>query len=308
MTRILVTGGSGFLAGYISDRLRLAGATRLFGSDIRDPGANRFDEFIETDIASEDGVHHLVERTRPDEVFHLAGIVSGDPLLAFRVNALGTVNLLSALRKHAPGAGVLVIGSAAEYGTAAEMSPPFTESDSCKPEGAYGASKHAATLAAATYARNCGMRVVIARLFNIVGAGVPESLVVGALARRAADAVREGRTSIRVGNLDARRDFLAVADAAGGCIAALRGGRPGEIYNLCSGEATPVGWIANRIVELSGSPLRLEVDPALDAGVTWSVGSYEKARRELGFNPSVPLDTAVREAWESVASTTRACA
>jgi len=233
----------------------------------------------------------------PDEIFHLAALADENPVQSFRVNVLGTTLVLDAVRRVRPGCAVLVVGSAAEYGVRALDAPPLSEDDPCLPSSIYGVSKLASTLTAQLYARRHGLRTVVVRLFNLVGAGLRPSLLVGALVERANDAIDAGATSIRIGNLDARRDFMAVGDAVDGCIAAIRNGRPGEIYNLCSGKGVAVESVARAVIAATGRPLQLAFDSALDRGADSSVGSWRKAHDQFGFSPSRPLTEAIQQAW-----------
>jgi GDP-4-dehydro-6-deoxy-D-mannose reductase len=152
------------------------------------------------------------------------------------------------------------------------------------------------------------MRVVVVRLFNVVGAGMRDSLLVGALARRACEAIKAGSGTLRIGNLLARRDFLSATDAAKGCVAALDAGRSGEIYNLCSGTGVTVESVARSLVAATGHDLELVVDPSLDRGADASVGSPRKAREDFGFAAPIPLGRAIAEAWEFVRAGDTVCA
>ena len=145
----------------------------------------RWDVWAPMDITKPEQITQVIQRFRPDIVFHLAGLTRGAEVDIYHVNQRGTDYLLEALRMHAPEARILLVGSAAEYGPQPEEKMPITEACPCRPAGPYGVGKHAATVAGQDYVRRYGMRVVIARPFNIVGAGIPPTLVVGAVLERA---------------------------------------------------------------------------------------------------------------------------
>jgi GDP-4-dehydro-6-deoxy-D-mannose reductase len=309
MSVTLITGANGFLAGHFVQRLRSDGSARIVGLDVSPPTADAdLDEFVSADITDAGSISAAIGRARPDRIFHLAGLMGSDTDRLKQVNEVGTINLLNALLNVARDAEVLVTGSAAEYGPRALGAPSIREDDECSPRDAYGITKLAATKRAQEFAREHGLRVVIVRPFNIIGAGMRDSLVVGALVSRAVAATKEGGSELSVGNLDAQRDFIDVADVAAGCIAALNGGAGGEIYNLCSGKAVTIRDVAGRIIEMSGRNLKLRIDPALDRGADASLGSPEKAKRAFQFRTRIPLEQSLSDIWNFAVSEGERCA
>jgi GDP-4-dehydro-6-deoxy-D-mannose reductase len=307
VTVALVTGANGFCGRHLVGRLLGRRDVRVVGLDLAPAalGTPRPQEYLQTDLCDADQAQAAVERTRPDLVFHLAGLMDGDAAELYRVNLLGGVYLLEALRRHAADARVLVVGSAAEYGLAPAEDMPLTENHPCRPRGPYGISKHALTLAALDYAHGWRMKVMVARPFNIVGAGVPGSLVVGAVLGRIKQALDGGEPVARIGNLDTQRDFVAVEDAADAYVRLLDCEAWGEVFNVCSGRPRSIRWLVERLLGFSERPIRLAVDPALvrpaDAPVVY--GSWEKSHRAAGFRPSTPLDSALQSAWECAMGT-----
>jgi GDP-4-dehydro-6-deoxy-D-mannose reductase len=300
----LVTGASGFCARHLVRRLSDASNSRVVGMDIREPAKSEgMGDFIRCDVANAVAMEDAVRKLRPDRVFHLAGLQSGDARAVARVNLLGAANLLEALRIHVPEARVLLVGSAAEYGLVAEGDLPVTEDLHCRPRGDYALSKHAASLLGLDYARR-GLRVAVVRPFNVIGAGIPESLLAGALAARAWQALRDGGDAVvRAGNLESERDFIAVEDAVEAYEGLLDAGRWGEVFNVCSGKPVKVRELAERLLACAPRPMRLDVDPALlrPSEVPRIYGSLAKLSRATGFAPKVPLERVLREIWEGVA-------
>jgi GDP-4-dehydro-6-deoxy-D-mannose reductase len=298
MHKALITGARGFCATHLAQRLR-GEAVRIAGLS-RGPGGDErtFDEWHAVDPRDRDALTRTVASVRPDWVFHLAGAVTGAPADVHQANTLMTVQLLDALREHAAGARVVLVGSAAEYGPDVPM--PVAETARCNPRGAYGISKYAATLSGLDFARRFGLHVVVARPFSIVGAGMPASLVLGAVLERAARALQKpGAPVVRVGNVDTARDFIAVQDLVEGYVRLIRYAAPGEVFNLCSGEPTRIRDVVERMLANAPRPIRLEADPALvradDPPAFY--GSPDKARDAIGFAPRVPIDQSLREAW-----------
>jgi GDP-4-dehydro-6-deoxy-D-mannose reductase len=306
MGAILITGVTGFCARHLIERLRLGGRREIYGVDIHPfPQAMipilRYKRIDVNDFTS---LCATVKAIQPEAVFHLAGLNKGPLREMFQVNCLGTVNLLEALHRVSPHSRVLIVGSAAEYGPVGPENLPVEETSPCRPVSAYGASKMAMTLAAEEYFRQYQLRVVIARPFNIVGAGVPPSLVIGAVLDRIRLALENGRdpVHIAVGNLDSRRDFIAVEDVVEAYIQLIEGEFWGEVFNLCSGEPRSIENILHILLSYCDRPITLEVDPGLvqSAEVRQMYGNPAKARRTFGFKPNIPLERALKAAWDQV--------
>lgn len=302
MTTALVLGAAGFLAKHVARALRQTGDVTVIGADVapEPPQEGLYDRCCAVDIGDADSVSRLIEDLRPDWVFNLVGVARGSDEDIYRANLLGTVHLLEAVRVHAPDARMVLIGSAAEYGIVDESALPITEERVCNPVGSYGISKYAATMAAMSYAHRHGLKVVIARPFNIVGPGIGPGLVVGAILRRAKEALAtQSQPAIKVGNLDTKRDFVAAEDVAAGLLAMIRGEHFGEIFNICSGEPRPIKEVIELALSHAPRPIRLEVDPGLvrSGEVKAIYGSYEKANRAFGFRPTVSLEESLEEAW-----------
>lgn len=312
--KALVTGFAGFCGAHLISRLRLETAIEIAGLDrqVSTPSSGAIDQYFQADLADSTAVSHAIGTFRPDWVFHLAGL-SGSlapPPDLYRANITGTINLLQAIRTSAPAARVLLVGSAAEYGCVEPSALPVTETTVCRPSGAYGISKYAATLIGMDYGRQFGLNVVVARPSNIIGAGVPASLVVGAMLSRAKLALASAVPVMKVGDFDSQRDFIAVVDVVDAYVRLLSSNIRGEIFNICSGHAHSIRTVAEILVGNSRVPIRLEFDPDLvpPSPVRCLYGSYEKAECAIGFKPVTSLEQALRAAWYAEIEKGVACA
>ena len=210
------------------------------------------------------------------------------------------MSLLEAVRQECPLVRVLLVGSAAEYGFVGKEGFPVTESTPCRPLGPYGMSKYAATLAGINWFRQFGMKVVIARPSNIIGAGLSPNLFAGALLARAKEALAtQGDPVVKVGNLESQRDFIAVEDVVEAYMLMLEGDYWGEVFNICSGRPLKISTLAEMLLAHSSRPIRLEVDLALVRGDEVNVvyGDGEKARRLLGFQPQISIEESTSRIW-----------
>ncbi len=228
----------------------------------------------------------------------------------YQVNITGAVHVLEAVRCHVPDCGVLLVGSAAEYGPVAASALPVKEDMPCRPVGAYGISKYAATLAGMDYSRRLGLKVLVVRPSNIIGPGVSPSLVVGALIARAKQALASSHPVVKVGDSDNERDFVAVSDVVDAYVRLVQAGFWGEIFNLCSGRAYSIRHVAEVLLANASRRVTLGLDPDLvpPSAIRCVYGSYEKAARAIGFRPSTSLEEALKAAWCSEMGVGVACA
>ena len=240
-----MTGAAGFVGGHLVEHLRASGDD-VTCTDRADGGP---------DLLDPTGIRKLVVDAEPDVVYHLAGQadVGGSwdsPVQTLRANAEGTLNLLDAVRVL-DGVRVVTVSSADIYGVVDPDDLPTPESAPLRPVSPYAASKAAADLLALQAHLGHGLHVVRARSFNHLGPGQSDRFVCSALASRIAAAELAGGDSIRVGNLDARRDFTDVRDVvrAYRCLALL--GRPGAAYNVCTGATVSIREVAERLVEIA---------------------------------------------------------
>jgi len=305
MTVALVTGAGGFVGQHLAPALRGRGFTKIVGVDIRPVEAALFDAAFVADLSIKSETLRVVESSSPTSIFHLAGLAHASEERILTSNVDTAAQLIQAVRETAPDTRVVLMGSAAEYGDVPLDRQPVDETQALNPRGPYGRAKAAVTALAMRAVRDEGMHVLIARPFNIVGPGIPESLVVGAIVDRLRRAIAglPPRT-IRVGTIASIRDFVAVEDVVDGLILASERGTPGAAYNLCTGVGTSVADVLNRLISLTGHDIDVESDRSLVREVEASVlvGSWRKAQLELDWSPRVALDVSLRKTWEASAS------
>ncbi len=278
--RVLVTGGDGFVGRFLTAHLQ------ELGDEVVAPT---------TDITDLAAFRQVVLEANPTAIYHLAALASvGDSWNAssetYRVNVLGTVNILESARALAEAPRVLIVSSADVYGPSAMRDAggePVGEAVPTNPVSPYGGSKRAAEIAAMQAHIGWGIPVVISRSFNHIGAGQSEGFVVSALAKQIAAAERTSEDQVLVGNLEAERDFLHVTDVVRAYRLLVKSGVSGATYNVASGEAVSIRTVGEYMLSLSSRPLKLVVDPirmrAVD--VTRIVGDATKLRVDTGWEP-----------------------
>lgn len=300
---ILVTGAAGFIAEHLVSELRRRSDERIIGVDIRPIGDGRADERLTADLTIPNAARDVLERAKPRLVFHLAGASSGSAQEIHATNVNSMRALVDAVRVCAPRARVLAVGSAAEYGRVPIDSQPVSESFVGKPESAYGAAKVAVTRIAQRAAAD-GQTICIARPFNVIGPGIPDGLVGGAIIRRIRDALAASRETITIGRTDAIRDFIDVRDVARAFVEIAERGGAGEAYNVCTGKGHSVQQLLALLLTFAPRPLMAVADDALmrHGDVDGLVGSPAKVQRQLDWSARMRFDDSVRAMWEHSAN------
>ena len=283
----LVTGSAGFVGQHLLPRLGNAGF-EVIGTD------------LELDVTNEAAVAAKVAELRPAVIVHLAALSSvaaswREPELAYRVNYLGTRSVLEATAREAPGARVLLIGSAEEYGSAEPGSAPFTEASPLRPGSPYARAKTAADLLGARYAQG-GLDVVRVRPFNHAGPGQPDIFVLASFARQVAEIESKRREPVlRVGNLNSVRDFLDIEDVIDAYVRLLDPSVAAGVYNVASGNGAPLGDHLEALLALAQLRPAIEVDPERLRPADFAVGDAGRLREATGWAPRVPLSRTLEQ-------------
>lgn len=307
--RVLVTGAAGFSGRHLVARLRSRRPAAIVGLD-RTPATPAtplaVDDYLGCDLTDRRAVDRAVFRACPDVVFHLAGLfgsASADEI--WNVNVCGFGHLCEALRncRRDPGCPIrmVTVGSAAELGTAGAAELPVTEAAPCLPESPYGKSKLAATRLALEEPAGGPLRIVVARPFNLVGPGFAADLALGSFARQIVAVTRGEAAAVRCGALHPKRDFVDVRDAAEAYLALAEHGRPGEVYNVCSGRSCPIGDLLRQMIALAGGGVPvLEDRSRFRRGDLADVyGDRSKITRDTGWRPAIPIHRSLADLMAS---------
>ncbi len=282
--RVFITGGGGFIAGHLSTLLTQR------GDDVFAPSRSA------CDIQRPAEVEQQVASIRPDWVVHLAAqsLIPAsfqNPAETLAVNVLGTLHCLEAVRKVAPSATIVSVGSSAEYGSASGTST-WGEDQPVAPTSPYAVSKVQQAELARFYHRVHHLRIVHCRPFAIIGPGK----IGDALSDFCARLVAFERTGdpgpfvLRVGNIDAARDFMDVRDCARAIVLLAEQGASGEIYNICTGVATPVSALVEHIKTASRRDLVVTREASRVRAVDDQRIVGNPARLEaLGFSAEIPI-------------------
>lgn len=184
---------------------------------------------------------------------------------------------------------LLLVGSAAEYGHPASL--PVDEMHPVRPVSEYGLSMAVQSWMGQAIHQECGLPVLIARIFNVVGPGQSRAFFLGSVVAQAVDILMGSRRKANVGNVDSIRDFIDVRDAARALEVLATRGRAGEIYNVCSGRPARIKDILQKVQELcclSGDFYTVAPERCRDE-VQVMYGSNRKIVLETGWSPAFDI-------------------
>ena len=306
----LVTGGAGFIGGHVAAALLARGENVVVidnFNDYYDPAikranAARLNEndncaIIKGDIRDAPLVERLFAEHSITRVAHLAALAGvrasvDQPRLYLDVNLTGTLNLLEAAQQTGIEQFVLASTSSV-YGRTQNL--PFVETDTAdRPLAAYPASKRAAELLAHSYHNLSGLPVTALRFFNVYGpAGRPDMMP-----WRLLEAAQSGQPVKLFNGGDIHRDWTYIDDTVSGVLAALDQPLGYEVINLGCGAPISLTDFVEIIEEHSGKAINTVSvpTPLSDPPITYC--NNDKARRLLGFAPSVSIRDGLRLTWE----------
>jgi GDP-4-dehydro-6-deoxy-D-mannose reductase len=298
MPTCLVTGCGGFIGSSLAEFL-LSQGCHVVGTIHRETRhITHLSDCLTVrrcDITDRPILVEIVRETDPDFVFHLAAedlILSSwdDPEETFRVNVLGTLSLLEAIRRAGVDATVQIAGSSAEYGPPGPEELPIAETHELRPKSPYAVSKTTAVTLGHLYALRYEMRVHSIRPFQFIGPGkYPDAC--SEFARRIVEIERGRSEELHVGNLEVVRDLLDVRDGVRAMWLVAQSARSGDVYNIAAGLGYRIREVLERLLALASMKVGVREDHTrfrpLDASVI--VGDNKKIR-ELGWQPECPLE------------------
>ena len=286
MNKILITGGNGFAASYLKD---LFSKDEVFLTDLKGEG------IIPCDITNAKEVQKLIEKIKPDQIYHLAAIASPrieHQDLVEKVNVGGTKNLLTAVRKSCPNAKILLVSSGYVYG---DCKTPAKETDRINPLGAYAESKSKMEkLAQLEFA---DLDFYIARAFTHSGKGQSLGFFFPDVAKKISDAKATSNPVIEVFNPNTIRDFSHVKDIVRGYKAILEKGKVREAYNVCSGKAYKVMDIFEKMVK--AAHLKDYQLKKIEHGIVLDLLGDDSKIKTLGYSPKYTVEDIIRDFSDS---------
>jgi GDP-4-dehydro-6-deoxy-D-mannose reductase len=271
----------------------------VLGVDRRESHGGRFARTFTIDLCDRQAVESLLGDARPGYIVHLAAQSSAgrsftEPHTTIHNNVLPVLHMLEYLRSN-PSMDVrlLAVGSADVYGPVEIRDLPLVESRVPNPQSPYALSKLLQEKCCGQYASLYDVDVVMTRSFNHTGAGQTDTFVLSSFARQIAE-IKGGRrdAKVRVGNVDVRRDFSDVRDVCRAYALLLERGRRGATYNVCSGASRSLRELLEKLAEIAGVKIEVEVDESRVRAVDIAelYGDNGRIAADTGWAPQIPIE------------------
>lgn len=303
--KILVIGGAGLIGSHVVDELLRKDVAEIVIYDnfargshenlelaVKDPRVKIFE--LGGDILQTDILDQAVKGK--DYVFHLAALwllhCHDYPRSAFHVNIEGTFNILEACVKHKI-TKLIYSSSASVYGDAVQL--PMTEEHIYNNKTFYGATKIAGEHMCRAFYHRYGLDYVGLRYMNVYGARQDYKGTYIAVIMKILDRIDQGLPPIVYGDGSQAYDFIYVSDVALANICALQSSATNQCYNVGSGVQTSIKELTQRILQLTGSNLEIQYEPAGQTFVTNRIGDPTRAEKEMGFKYGIELDQGLKE-------------
>jgi UDP-glucose 4-epimerase len=298
--RVLVTGGAGFIGSHLADALLARGDEVAIVDDMSTGRPGRVPEHAVThkvSVTEAEALTALVDDYRPELICHLAAQIDvrvsvAQPALDAQANVIGTVNVLEAAR--ATRARVLFCSTGAViYGRDAPI--PSREDVLPLPESPYGVAKHCGEQYVQLYNRLHGTTHAVLRFANVYGPRQDPAGAAGVVAIFCAQALAGERPTV-YGDGRQTRDYVYVGDAVGAFLAAADSGRPGT-WNVGSGTEVSVLELIRVIAKVAGHAIDPVFAPARPGELLRGALASDRARRDLGWTATTPLDEGVASSY-----------
>ena len=297
--KALITGSEGFVGRYLRQELE-ANGYEVTGLDLV-PGEHT----LVADLLDPEQTGRIIREEKPDCVFHLAGQANVGkswqiPQKTVEINVNAAINLMEAVRRYAPGASILLVGSSDQYGNLKEAGASVSEDTPMKPMNPYAISKATQEQMGKAYAKAYGLKICMTRSFNHGGAGQKPGFMIPDFASGIVKVERGEQEALPVGNLTSRRDFTHVKDVVRAYRMIAEKGIPGEVYNVGSGTTWSAQEILDKLIALSDKKIPVKQDPSRmrpsDTPVICC--DHSKLTRDTGWEPEQTIDTIAAEVLE----------
>jgi GDP-4-dehydro-6-deoxy-D-mannose reductase len=268
---------------------------------------------LEADLRDYTSMHAALEKSRPDVIFHLAAqsFVPSSwtaPNETLTTNVSGQTNLFEAIRALRLDPVVQIACSSEQYGLVLPDETPIKETNPLRPLSPYAVSKVAQDYLGYQYFQSYGLKVVRTRGFNHTGPRRGQVFVTSNFCSQVA-AIELGLQEpvIRVGNIEAIRDFTDVRDMVRAYWLAVTKAKPGEVYNIATGNGIRIREMLERLISLGKVDVKIEVDPdrLRPSDVEILIGDASKFKADTGWEPRIPFEQTLNDLLEYWRTTLR---
>ena len=301
MKTILITGASGFAAGHLIDILLETENIKIIGIHRSGPN-NKPIIWEKADLLNRAEINEIIKKYKPDEVYHMAAIsrvgeLQKDPVIAIETNVVGTANLLQSILENSPESRILNIGSCEEYGKVKVM--PITEDSPLLPYTAYGLSKKMQEDIAQYYESNYGLKMIYTRTFHSTAPGQKLGFVFTDFISQIINLKNKNTKILKVGNLEAKRDYLDTRDSVSAYKLIMEKGQIGEKYNVSSASSTSIKDYLDMMLKESNSEVKIEIDPSKlrPIDIPDFIGDNSKIKA-LGWKPKYEIRETIKDLFK----------
>ena len=302
MKKTLIVGVNGFTGLHLWECLKEKQNSKIIGTFHRSLNFSleqilKGCSLVRCNVTNQKEIKAVLSKTIPDEIYFLSSIVTvarSFEMAAdiYDTNVLGTEKFLKSCVEVCPKARILISGSAEEYGKVGKSSLPLRENHPLSPVSPYGLSKMLQEKLAEYYFLNHQLNTVTTRTFHFAGVRQPRTFVVSDFASQIADIeAGDKEPVIRVGNLEARRDFTDIRDVVRAYSLIMEKKDARGVFNVCSGRSVPVQFILDELLAQSKCKISVQNDPLKmrKADVPDFRGDHLKLTKATGWKPRISL-------------------
>lgn len=318
MKKVLITGITGFAGSYLAEYLLSTkkysvSGTYLLEESLRNVATIRSKlNLVKVNLLNERNVLNIVKEISPSVIFHLAALTSPadsfkSPTETLMNNISLQINLMEGVRKNnLLNTKILVVSSGEIYGVVGKKDLPIDEETPLNPTNPYSVSKIAQDFLGLTYFLSYNLKIVRVRPFNHIGPRQSPQFVVASFAKQIAEIEKGKREStLSVGNLDAKRDFVDVKDMVRAYVLAIEEGKSGDVYNIGSGISYKISDILNRLISMSSAKIKIGKDENLfrPSDNPELVCDLRKFSKLTGWKPQIPIDKTLKDTldyWRNI--------
>lgn len=311
--RVLITGITGFVGSHLAEYCLKQPDVQVFGtikSHHLGEELKRVEkikdkiELLECDLVNRVAVARVLEKAKPDRIFHLAAqsfvpTSWNSPEDTLINNIIPELNLFEVAREMELDPVFVLALSSEEYGLVLEDELPVKETNPLRPLSPYAVSKVTQDRLGYQYHKSYGLKVVLTRFFNTEGPGRGQDFVTSNFAKQIAEMEKGKRDPvISVGNLEAKRDFSDVRDAVRAYWLAAEKCEFGEVYNICSERGRTIQSMLDLLIGFSTlKNIRVEQDPLRmrPSDVQLLLGDCSKFRKQTGWKPEIPFEKTMED-------------